>query len=327
MNFDMWASIFIAGAASLVSPFFLRKLLIRNGVLDVPNARSSHDQPTLRGGGIAALVGFILAAIWLTLTSIHEADDKIFFILYMSIFVGIVGLVEDLRGLQIIARAGFQLLAGAIIGVFLWYEFNVPLLMVPIIAFIFAFQVNLTNFMDGINGISGLHGFVVGLIFALTGVAYSLAWLTITGLIISIAFLTFLPWNLSRPGMFLGDVGSYLLGASIGSTALIALADGIHPLFILAAVGIYWADTSFTLSRRLLAREPVFEAHRSHVYQKLTDSGLTHLQTAVVVAFLTLLLAVIAWLAISTYISMWFGVALILGIIVLYLLLPKMRGV
>lgn len=326
MNFEAWATVPIVGFVSLVSPLILRRVLIRMRVFDVPNERSSHSKPTVRGAGISTLLGFIIGTLWLLITSDDPVGTNTFLVLGVSIFLGLVGFAEDVRGLKISVRASLQLLSGLVIGFYLWQQFNTSLLILPFIAFIFAFHVNLTNFMDGINGISSIYGFVAGGIFVIAGFTYSMTWLLLVGSIISIAFVTFLPWNLIPPGMFLGDVGSYLLGASIGATALVALADGVHPLVIFAAVGVYWADTVFTLLRRIVAKAPIFKAHRTHVYQRLTDTGLSHLQVATIIALFTMGLGIISFMVVIAYLSWIGGLLLILVGLIFYLFLPKLRG-
>lgn len=326
MDPAVWFSILIVGFISLLMPFILRRFLIKRAVFDIPNARSSHVQPTVRGGGAAALLGFVIGALWIVLARNDRIYEEVVFILFLSAFMGLIGLIEDIKGLKIAIRASLQLFAGLALGFFLWNQFDISPSIIPFLAFLFAFHVNITNFMDGVNGISGLHGFVVGISFVIFGVMYSSSWLMLVGGIIAIAFITFLPWNLSPPGMFLGDVGSYLLGASIATTALIALSDGVHPLAVFAPISIYWADTVFTLGRRMINRAPIFKAHRSHIYQQLTDTGLSHIQVAIMVALFTVLATCISSLVVLSFIPLFVGALLILAVIILYLYLPKLRG-
>ena len=84
--------------------------------------------------------------------------------------------------------------------------------------------------------------------------------------------------------MFLGDVGSYLLGALVAALAFAAFVDGVSPVALTAPVTLYLADTGVTILRRIRRGEPWLEAHRSHIYQRLTDRGLSHLQVASIVA-------------------------------------------
>ena len=142
--------------------------------------------------------------------------------------------------------------------------------------------------MDGINGISGCHGLVAGLAYAYMGGVSSLPWMTIGGLAIAGAYTAFLPWNL-RTGhnVFLGDAGSYFLGASLATIAVGAFYAGIPFLASIAPLLVYLADSSTTLIRRMGAGEQWYKPHRTHVYQRLTDVGLGHISATIMVSSAT----------------------------------------
>lgn len=321
-----WIVILAAAAIAAVGPHALRPLLRRAGALDVPNHRSLHEQATLRGGGTAPLLGLALGGM--LAVPLLEAPQAFALsaVIGAGVATGIVGLLEDLRGLPVLARAAFQFLVGVAISGVLLYQFGGDLFWVPLAAVFFAANVNFTNFMDGVNAISGLHGLVVGASFAMVGFAHGLPWLLLSGLLVAVVFLAFLPWNLTPPGMFLGDVGSYLLGGAVAASAIGALVFGVAPLTVLAPLAIYWTDTVAALVRRGLRGERIFEAHRSHVFQRLTDTGLCHVSVAVLVAGLTLLCSAVAAFAIIGAIPdlvAGIGVSAICGF---YLLLPRLRG-
>jgi UDP-N-acetylmuramyl pentapeptide phosphotransferase/UDP-N-acetylglucosamine-1-phosphate transferase len=102
----------------------------------------------------------------------------------------------------------------------------------------------------------------------------------LAGLVVAVSFAAFLPWNLGRGNVFLGDVGSYLLGASLAVLGVAGFLTGIPAESLLGPVTIYLADTGATLLRRISAGEQWHAAHRSHAYQRLTDAGFSHLQSA-----------------------------------------------
>src|SRR5690606_26264522 len=139
--------------------------------------------------------------------------------------------------------------------------------------------INMANFMDGINAISGLHGLAAGGALAVVGTLAQFEWLTFSDALIAVAFAVFLPWNLNGR-LFLGDVGSYLLGASLAAAAGSAIAAGVPPIAALAPLAIYAADTLVVIVRRLARGEQWWEAHRQHVYQRLVDAGVRHLPVA-----------------------------------------------
>lgn len=326
MSSVVWGPVFLAGVVALVAPAVSRPLLTKLGILDVPNQRSSHAKPTLRGGGIGPMLGFTIGGIWALVALPAELRLAHAVVLAAAVLMGLVGLAEDLRGLRVSVRAGLQILIGGAAAVILSWGFGVSWIWVPVAAVGFAAHVNFTNFMDGVNGISSLHGLVVGLAFAALGVVQEVPWLVTLGLITALAFLAFLPWNLTPPGMFLGDVGSYLLGGALGATAIAAIAAGLNPVAALAPLSIYWADTVATLLRRAGRGEPVFEPHRSHAYQRLTNTGLSHLAVAGTVAVFTLAASVAGLLAAASIIPTAPALLAVAVLAAGYLLLPRLRG-
>jgi len=159
--------------------------------------------------------------------------------------------------------------------------------LVPVYAVFLAGYINVANFMDGIDGISGIHGVVVGTAFALVGGVAGEIWLAGVGALIAAVFLGFIPWNLFRKGTFLGDVGSYLLGASIAAAAVAGFASGIPLPAVVGPLAIYLADSTSTVFRRVRNGERWYEAHRSHLYQRLTDVGFSHLRSSAFVGGFT----------------------------------------
>lgn len=302
----LWAQITvgaIALALGLLLPFLVRPLLARAGVLDVPNARSSHSTPTIRGMGIttaAALPAAIIAAVFLPQTGTAlQGRLTLVVILAVVLAAAAIGWIEDIKGLSVKIRAGLQLCIGALAtaAVALIDPGQQQLWLIPAGAVAVAAYINVTNFMDGINGISGTHGLLVGGFYAWAGHLTGHAWLVYAGIAIAMAFAGFLPWNLGRNRVFLGDVGSYLLGAAISITAMCAFLAGVPVEYIFSPVLIYLVDTFVTFLRRLIAGERWYVAHRQHVYQRLNIVGLSHIQATGVVCAATVLVSVLGIIA------------------------------
>jgi UDP-N-acetylmuramyl pentapeptide phosphotransferase/UDP-N-acetylglucosamine-1-phosphate transferase len=170
-----------------------------------------------------------------------------------------------------------------------------PLLWaVPISLFVAAYT-NAFNFMDGINGISALSTIVAGAGFWLAGVRYQAADISLLGAALVGAAFGFLPMN-TRGKIFLGDVGSYSLGALISLGVVLGVFNGIPWPIMIGPLLVYLADTGATLVRRARLGKAVFSAHRSHSYQRLTDLGLSHLRVASLCAFASLITAAGGWL-------------------------------
>ena len=279
--------VFVAGAAFTVSaalPLVLKPLLARLGVLDVPNNRSSHTAVVIRGMGLA-VAGGIAAGLVLALATGLVSVDRSLLVIMLAMLgsAAVLGWIEDLRGVSIVRRAGLQLFIGAAGTAALAAAIGQSYWWVPVGAVAVAAYINAANFMDGINGISGMHGALVGSFYAVAGVLSGQVWFTVTGVVIAVSFLAFLPWNLGRGFVFLGDVGSYLLGASIAAAAVTGLLAGVYLEYLLSPVLIYLADTFTTFLRRARRGERLYASHRSHVYQRLTDTGLSHVQAALLV--------------------------------------------
>jgi len=281
----------VALGLSLTLPVVVKPLLKRWGVIDIPNHRSSHTTIVVRGMGVAVAVA-ILAALVLSLATGLVAVDRslILVVIAMVAVAATLGWIEDFRGLSVKVRVSAQLMVGVVGTAALATTIDdSSYWWVPVGAIAVATYINAANFMDGINGISGMHGVVVGLFYSWAGVLSDQLWLTVAGLVVAAAFAGFLPWNLGRGFVFLGDVGSYLLGASIAAIAVTGLLAGVYLEYLLSPVLIYLADTFTTFLRRARRGERLYAAHRQHVYQRLTDTGLSHVQVALMVSFLSAL--------------------------------------
>ncbi|GAT72194.1 UDP-N-acetylglucosamine-1-phosphate transferase [Microbacterium sp. HM58-2] len=280
-------------AVGLAAPLAVRPMLRRLSVTDVPNERSSHSEPTLRGGGLAPLAGWIAGtAAALPLLEYPEQQSTLVFVALTAFAASGLGFADDLRGLRASVRLILQLLLGLFVGAVMVFAEGADIIWVPVVTLAIAGFINFANFMDGINGMSALNGIVFGVAFAWIGFSYQMPWLVMGGLALAGAFLAFVPWNLSRPGLFLGDVGSYLLGAAVAVAAVVAWAQGVDPLAVLSPTVIYLADTVTTIVRRAIAGESIFTAHRGHTYQRLTDSGLGHPKVSTVTALFSLAAAI-----------------------------------
>jgi UDP-N-acetylmuramyl pentapeptide phosphotransferase/UDP-N-acetylglucosamine-1-phosphate transferase len=145
------------------------------------------------------------------------------------------------------------------------------------------------NFMDGINGISAAQAVVGGLAYALVGHTVGDRALLGVGLVTAAAMAAFAPFNVPRARVFLGDTGSYGLGAALAGLAVLALFRGLPPEAALGPLLPYLADTGSTIVRRMAAGEAWYQPHRSHVYQRLTGAGYSHVQVSVAVGLLVAL--------------------------------------
>ena len=263
----------LAVLSFLLSMIVLRILLSRFGrlALDRPNARSLHQNPVPRTGGIAVFVGcavvlaFGAAEIWLPLT--------------LAFGLAVVSFVDDLRGMPTAVRLLAHLAASAL---FAWYVLSpMAALELTLIVLALAWLTNLYNFMDGSDGLAGgmsLVGFgTCGAAAYLAGHA-ALAALCIALAAASAAFLTH---NFHPARIFLGDVGSIPLGFLAGAVGILGWRDDLWPLwFPVLVFGPFIGDATATLVKRLIRGERVWHAHREHYYQRMVRMGLGHRNTA-----------------------------------------------
>jgi len=153
--------------------------------------------------------------------------------------------------------------------------------------------VNAFNFMDGVNGISGAHALIAGMVYAFLGWWQHDGFLVPAGAAVAASALAFLPWNAGRARVFLGDAGSYALGAALAMLAAYAVLQGIPVEAALGPLVLYIADTAWTLQRRIRAGERWLEPHRTHVYQQWCDVGWSHQRVTVVAGGTTIVLSVL----------------------------------
>ncbi|MFZ4895860.1 MraY family glycosyltransferase [Plantibacter sp. Mn2098] len=322
MTSAVWLVGAIAFLVSLCSQFVIRPILIHRAVVDTPNHRSMHVTPTIRGGGIGVTIA---VAIGLGLTAVLFDEGPLWAVAAIAVLNAAVGFIEDVRGLPVKVRFLFQVVIGLgattamviAMGATPWW---IPLGIVALVAY-----TNIANFMDGINGISSMHGVVVGGFYTILGFAFDLPGVAAAGLVIATAFLGFLPWNIAKKRMFLGDVGSYLLGGGLVAVAIYACFSGISIVALAGPVLIYVADSGVTIIQRWRRGEALHEAHRSHVYQRLAAGGLGHLWSTVIVSFASVLTAGLG--VVLAYGPLWGQLLSVLGILVvvgLYLALPRL---
>ncbi len=272
-------------SGSALGTGWLRPWLEAQRVIDQPNQRSAHAQPKPRGGGLPIVFSTLLVAL-----GAGYLNGQLFPALAYAlggILIAWIGWLDDRRSLSPKVRFLAQGCAAMIVMLGLgWFRsIHVPVFGdltlgwwgIPI-SFLWILGVtNAFNFMDGIDGITGLVGGMAGLAWMLIAAATSLAnpltfWISLSLTAGSLGFLLH-NWHPSK--IFIGDVCSTFLGFSFAVLPL--FSSSRSPAVFLAGTAILWAyifDTGLTFLRRLLKREPVFSAHRSHIYQRLDIAGL-----------------------------------------------------
>ena len=310
--------------ALVLAPALVRFAIGRN-LLDVPNARSSHEVPTPRLGGLA-----VIAGVWAAAPFISET----FLFLAAATLAGLVGVLDDFVDLPFWLKAAGQ----ATVAFILLFLAPPPISLAagPLwpVALLFGVVwvvalVNAYNFMDGIDGIAGgtaiLNALFLATFVGTTGLGACLA-------VLAAAVAGFLAWNISPARIFLGDSGSHFVGFFLGAVALYTEPVG-EPgspygpyLAFLVAAAIFTPflfDTAFTLVRRATARKNIFAAHREHVYQRITPDPASHRQVSIVYFAFSALAGIAAVLASGgTLLLLLLAGILIFGLCLIMAFLP-----
>jgi len=282
---------------SLALTGVLRRYALAKNIMDIPNQRSSHRIPTPRGGGVAFVMGFLIAVPCLAYQGyLLWSESSV--IISAGFFVAALGFFDDrghidvrLRLLGHLAAGGFVVVGlGGIpsITVFAW---TIPAgLLLNFLAVIYlVWLLNLYNFMDGIDGIASVEAVSVCLSVA------CLYWLSghLTQAYVPLALAAgvcgFLYWNIPPARIFMGDAGSGFLGFMLGVLSL--QASMVHAQFLwswLILLGVFVVDATITIVRRGLRGVKIYEAHCSHAYQHATSQAGKHARVTMAVVVINM---------------------------------------
>jgi UDP-N-acetylmuramyl pentapeptide phosphotransferase/UDP-N-acetylglucosamine-1-phosphate transferase len=293
-------ALFISWALMLLlRPWLARYVTVQ------PSARSSHDQPTPQGGGIAVVLAVLLAA-WIPLSSglLQNESGQLLVVTAATTLLALVGAIDDIRSLPAAARLAMQCIAvGAVITALpndVQILPQVPSWIERAGVFVAGvWFVNLVNFMDGIDWMTVAEVVPVTaaiLALGLGGVIGTLP--TVIAAALFGAIIGFAPFNRPVAKVFLGDVGSLPIGFLLG-WILLQLAGSGHFAAAVILPLYYLADATITLLGRIVRGEPISQAHRTHFYQRATDRGLTMREVVTRVFLLNLTLAALALIAVA----------------------------
>ena len=271
---------------SAIATYLLLWVLIpwlRVRMLDSPNARSSHHCPTPRGGGLAFVLVASLSSCFLFFASV-PANFSTSCLPLLALPLAIVGLFDDTHNLTAGFRFVVQLFTVSIL--LLFSNLTLPWFLIPLLLIIGTSAINFTNFMDGLDGlVSGCMAIAISALAFVQPVSPAI-WALVGSLI------GFLVWNWEAAKVFMGDVGSTFLGAVFFGLVLQAhsWSEALGSLFIVTPL---FGDACFCVIRRLFAGQPVFQAHRLHLFQRLHQAGWPHHRVSSFYILATVLLAVV----------------------------------
>ena len=262
---------------SFVLTYFIKEYAIKKSLVAAVNERSSHTVPTPHGGGIAIALTWFVGLIYLYLSD--QIDPRLFYALIIGVVIAVVGLVDDIVELSPKLRMIVFLLVGAtglyIIGglhtlTFGLFDISNTFITSAFAMLLILWYINLTNFIDGIDSYLAVE-------FIFLSVAGLLLFGGAHFAVLGVSVLGFLYWNWHTAKIFMGDVGSTLLGYTIAIITLYYANIEASNLWIwITLYGVFWFDATFTLIRRKLNGEKLSQAHRKHAYQRLTQAGWSH---------------------------------------------------
>lgn len=294
---NAWFLVLTVALASLGLTYGLRKYALARSLMDIPNARSSHSVPTPRGGGVAIVVSFLVALAVVAIAGGLERSAT-FALLGAGGFVALVGFLDDhghiaarWRLLAHFVAAFWALgwLGGAPALLIFGMQLDLGWLGFALVVVYLVWLLNLYNFMDGIDGIASVEAICVCVGGALLYVLLGKHELALLPLMLAAAVAGFLYWNFPPARIFMGDAGSGFLGIVLGIMSI--QAGTVEPALFwswVVLLGVFVVDATYTLVRRLLRGEKVYEAHRSHAYQYASRRFGRHLPVTLAVGLLNI---------------------------------------
>ena len=300
----------------------LRRYALARSIIDIPNARSSHSVPTPRGGGVAIVLAFLLVLPVLAWAKLDTLPALVA-IGGAGALVAVIGFMDDHGHIAARWRLLGHFCAAA--WALFWLGGFPPIAMFGmsidfgwagciLAAFYLVWMLNLYNFMDGIDGIASVEAisvcFGACLIYWLSGFE-GLMWIPA---LLAMAVGGFLYWNFPPARIFMGDAGSGFLGVVLGAISIQAAWVSSQLLWAwLILLGVFIVDATYTLIRRLIRGDKVYEAHRSHGYQFASRKVGRHLPVTLGVVVINMV-----WLLPIALCVGVFGLNGLLGLVLAY---------
>jgi len=308
----------LAGLA-LFSGIIVR-VMIAIGVPDRPDHRKAHTQTTPKSGGVGIVLSFLLGILLLyRYGQVSRLAEGYFLgVIFAASLMAAISFIDDIFDISFLIKLATQLFAAAVaVGSGLWLHVlalphfgvvDTGWLGIPLTVFFLLYITNAMNFIDGLNGLSSGVTLIACLFLAGIAAVYGGFFVYTAALLLAGGVLGFLPFNFPRAQIFMGDVGSQFCGFMLALFGIAAARFEATPLsFLLVPLllsGVLF-DVTFTLIRRILARENIARAHHGHLYQVVRRAGMS----AVTVTLLHYAFAItggltaIAFLAVPTAIK------------------------
>ena len=305
----MWGDIAIAFLLAFISSFvtvpYTIKLAKKVGAIDMPSDRRVNKKPIPRIGGIAVIIGFLIAAIYLVISmtienKIQLTDKDNYLLKLVGFLIGIAIIVvfaylDDVKNLRPWQKLLAQIAAAVVVFCFgiridVINEHQLPLIVSFILTVGWIIGItNAINLIDGLDGLSSgitlISCFSLLIIFA-TNYSPLISIVLITAL--GGAITGFLPYNVNPAKTFIGDVGAQFLGFALSVIAILGVAKTVTLIVLIAPVlvlGLPIFDTIFAIIRRIVkgkSLKAVFKADKGHLHHRLMKKGYTQKQAVLI---------------------------------------------
>lgn len=289
-------------ALVVLSTPFVRRYAVKLGAIDRPNARKVHKGKVPRLGGLAIILGVVIAYMLFV-----RGDSRLFGVIIGGVLVGLLGMIDDRYGLKPVHKLVGQLTAALVVVV---YGVRVDFLTVPFdgiaatrflsIPLTIIWIVGVTN---AVNLVDGLDGLAAGITAVASVVIAMIAWshgehnVAILTLTLCGSALAFLRYNSYPASIFMGDTGSMFYGFMLATLSILAMAKGFTFLSIVTAffiLAVPIVDTAAAIVRRFLNGRPIMAPDRGHLHHRLLDSGLGHVGTVYTVYIISIASGLVA---------------------------------
>jgi UDP-N-acetylmuramyl pentapeptide phosphotransferase/UDP-N-acetylglucosamine-1-phosphate transferase len=290
----LWVLAVLLGAALITEACI--QYARRRGLLDHAGPRRSHAGSVPRGGGLGVVLP-LAGACWLLVNGGWLEGSVALRFAVAVLAVAAIGWIDDHRPLPAWLRLLVHVAAalGFLLPMFPGAEWQ-GVLVAAAAVLLLVTAVNFWNFMDGINGIASLQALFVAAVLVHAFAQHGDAGMLLLSLALASACLGFLPFNLPRARIFLGDVGSGGIGFAIGALLLLAVQRGALDVWTaLLLPSAFWLDAGLTLASRMLLGRRWYTAHREHLYQWLARRGRSHSNVDVLFALWNLLIVLPAY--------------------------------
>ena len=303
-------------------------------ILDHPNERSLHEKPIPRNGGVAIVLSIAVGLF--ILCTMNHCTKSLLLISVSMIILSIISYVDDRNHLSVKTRLIGQFLCVLIVvanGVIIKpsllpdITFNLPVWLITIFTIVYlVWMINLYNFMDGMDGFASGMTIIGFTTFAIFGLIAGNIIFTISSVIIVAASTGFLIFNFPPARIFMGDSGSASLGLLAGAFSVWGSNADIFPFWIAVIVfSPFITDATITLVQRIFRKEKIWEAHKTHYYQRLVEMGWDHRRTVSFEYMIMLLCSIAAIIAIksTTYQQFFIFIIVMLMYVILAISIDK----